>query len=248
MHPLSLCELGRSSSRLHPERQLTTHRIEIADDYIALVTQPVKPETAFIIRRALWPSAMAMSLWSFAKVVVMDDIKKVARFVGLQTSDQPPTIQELLSAQQQQQQQQMAKLPASRRTQLLGDTQAQKSPVLTRGVSSASKKASTQEEPSASQGKRADPAESKLLSRSMFAFVTTLQKSWAPVPYFLPKGNVLYEGIVELEAPNAWIVLNVRAFWDLKTNSYDTRSLSIRVAHVHPKGRGPLRRGPSILR
>jgi hypothetical protein len=191
---------------------------------------------------------MAMSLWSFAKVVVMDDIKNVARIIGLETSEKPPTIQDLLSGQQQQQQQQMAKLPTPGRTQPLGDTQAQKSGVLARDVSSPSKRASTQEEPSASQGKKADPAESKLLSQSMAAFVSTLQKSWKPVPYFLPKGNVLYEGIVEIEASNAWIVFNVRAYWDLKTNSYDPRSLSIRVAHVHPKGRGPLRRGPSVLR
>jgi hypothetical protein len=206
---------------------------------------PVDPETVFRIRRALWPSAMAMSIWSFAKVIVTDDFKNAARILGIGIGDNNPTIEELLYKQHQQ----LTKLypptketPSSKQTQLLGDSQAQKSVALPAENSSVTKKATSQEDVAPGSVKRAVSAISEHFSRGILAFKTKLRQSWLQTPSFPPGGSILTEGLVELEAQKAWIVLYVRGFWDPKTSSYDLRTLHVRLAHVQPKSQGPVHR------
>lgn len=231
--------------------QIVRSGIEITDDYIAWSTMPVEPETVFRIRRALWPSAMAMSLWSFAKVIVTDDVKNAARILGLRIGGNTPTIEELLS----QQQQKLSKLSppekersASKQAQLLGDSQSQKSVALSTENSNLTKKVSTQEELTAGPVKRAVSAISEHFSRGILEFKTKLRQSWMQTPGFPPGGSILTEGLIELEAQKAWIVLYARAFWDPKTNKYDLRTLHVRLAHVQPKSLGPVHRGSKVLR
>ena len=194
---------------------------------------------------------MAMSLWSFAKVLVSDDFKNAARILGLRIGGNTPTIEELLFEQQQH----LSKLSpstkersTSKQAQLLGDSQAQKSVALSPENSSLTKKTSTQEELAAGPVKKAVSVIVGHFSRGLLEFKTKLRQSWIQTPSFPPGGSILTEGLIELEAQKAWLVLYVRAFWDPKTNRYDLRSLHVRLAHIQPKSLGPVHRGSKLLR
>lgn len=224
-------------------RLLTTPSIEITDDYIAWTVVPVDIDTVFKIRRALWPSALTMSLWSFAKTIAIDDMKRAARILGVQIGSNPPTIEELLSNQQQM----MPKFShstkertTSKQPQLLGDTETQKSAVLTTKSSSLDKKVPAQEELSAGREKRTVSVFHENISHGILAFKTKLQQTWKPLPSYPPGASLTVEGLVELQAQKSVILVSVRAHWDPKTRSYHTGSLMVRIISILGQSQPPV--------
>jgi hypothetical protein len=199
---------------------------------MALVTIPVESGTVFKIRQALWPSALAQSFWSFTKVIVSDDVKRLAGMLGFQLGDPPLTIEDLLSKQRQ-----LMKGPpptkerpaTSKQPQLLGDTQTQKSIV----------PITAQEEVDADT-KRAAHAIFGHFSRGVLAFRTKLQQTWQYAPGYPPRGSIFVDGLVELEAPKAWLVFDVKGAWDPKTNTFDSKSLVVHLKTLQMKKQGPL--------
>lgn len=163
-------------------------------------------------------------------MMVTEDIKRLSRALGFETTGNVP-IAELLAKQQQQ----TAKLPTSRQPQLLGDSQAQKAAVLAREDSSGNKKPSGQEESSADEAKASIKKAPIQFYLAFAAFLKQLAATWKPPPRSPPPGSILTEGLIELEAPRVYLVCKVRAYWDMKTNSYDTKSMILTLVQMHAK-------------
>lgn len=69
----------------------------------------------------------------------------------------------------------------------------------------------------------------------ILAFKQKMAEKWkAPVAY-APRGSIIVSGLVELDAPKAWVVMDVFAGWDPKTKAFDPYSMLIRVRRLQPK-------------
>jgi hypothetical protein len=223
------------------EELLTISRIEIADDYIAWSTMSVDSGTVFKIRSALWPSALAKSFWSFIKVMVTDDAKKVARIIGLPSGAPPPTIDQLLARHQQ-----IMKggpptkdgPPKAKQPQLLGDSQNTMMPVPAN--TSVTSKPTLAEEESESKLKKIVLGVTSHYERGLTAFKMKLKQTWRPAPNYPPRGSIMVQGLVEIDSPRAWLVFDVKAAWDPKTKTYDSRSLHIALRRMQAKRQAPV--------
>jgi len=69
-----------------------------------------------------------------------------------------------------------------------------------------------------------------------------LQEAWQPMKPLPPSGCILVSGLVELEGPKACVVLDVAAWWDPKTRTYDRKSMWLGLRRVSPKVQVPARR------
>ncbi|KAK6582143.1 hypothetical protein PZA11_005840 [Diplocarpon coronariae] len=212
--------------------------IEIGDDYIEWRTQPVESQVALRIKQCLWPSALAQSSWSFIKVMVVDDMKHLARMLGFRSGTPPAPLDQVLTRRQQ-------LLKGSQAPQLATEdnTRAQTTAVATppKGLTAGSseKPALMGKGPEELEVGSAAMALHAHLVKPMMAFRTKFSQTWRPAPDFPPRGSILVSGMVELDAPKAWLVFDVRASWDPKTRAYDPRSMIVRLRRMQPKKQGP---------
>lgn len=79
-------------------------------------------------------------------------------------------------------------------------------------------------------------------SEPLKAFKQQLSKAWKRVPEQPPRGSVLVSGLVELEAPKGYTVLDVVAYWDPKTRQFDNKSMMVRLRRLQAKNQAPIRR------
>jgi hypothetical protein len=203
---------------------------------------PVDSSIVFKIRQALWPSALAKAFWSFTKVMISDDARRVARMLGLQADDTPPTIEQLLARHQQmiRGSQTNDGSPKPKQPQLLGDAQTQKAIVTVADNQGLVGKPPLQEDLDANPGKNGISAVYAHFFRGIMAFKMKLQQSWRPAPDYPPRGSIIVQGLVELDSPKAWLVFDVKAAWDPKTKSYDSRSMQVHLKRMQMKRQGPL--------
>ncbi|KAH7371455.1 hypothetical protein BKA64DRAFT_698951 [Cadophora sp. MPI-SDFR-AT-0126] len=188
--------------------------LEIGDNYIEWRTQPVDSLTVFRIRQALWPSALVQSFWSFTKVMVVDDVKRIAGMLGIRSGPPPPSLDQLLARHQQ-----LLKGPQAPQLQSKDSTPTQPPTVAQppKGMPGSAEKP-------ALMGK--GPDEEELASKGMafhahffrpiMAFKAKLAQTWKPAPNYPPRGSILVSGMVELDSPRAWLVFDVKAAWDPK--------------------------------
>ncbi|RDW87584.1 hypothetical protein BP5796_03278 [Coleophoma crateriformis] len=216
--------------------------IEITDSYIAWRTMPVDSLLVHRIREILWPTAMVKSTWSFTKTLLMEDGKRLLTFFGYQTKT-PITIEQMITQQQQQMMQKQ--LPskdgpmAEAHSAGDGGRSMGKVPTLNRPNSPGK---GTGGLDSSDEGSILDITApiSAHFFRAMMAFKMTLAKTWKPVENWPPRGSILVGGLVELDAPKAWLVFDVRAAWDPQTRQYDPRSMVVSLRRLRPKKQGPM--------
>jgi hypothetical protein len=72
------------------------------------------------------------------------------------------------------------------------------------------------------------------------AFKAKLFSEWRPAPIDPPRGCIFVSGLVELDSPKAWFVIDVMAPWDPKTREFDPRQISTKLRRVQPKQQRPL--------
>jgi hypothetical protein len=176
------------------------YSIEISDEYIRFTTQPVDSLTVFRIRQALWPSALVKSFWSFTKVMVVDDIKRIAGMLGIRNTKPPPSLEQILARHQQ----------------LMKGTQAappKEGPA--ESLAQPSVGAITGPEKSTLTGKKPDEVEvSPAMQfyahffRGIMAFKQKFSQTWKPAPNYPPRGSILVSGLVEVDSPKAWLVFD----------------------------------------
>ncbi|KAH8905798.1 hypothetical protein BR93DRAFT_928371 [Coniochaeta sp. PMI_546] len=74
------------------------------------------------------------------------------------------------------------------------------------------------------------------------AFKQQFLKAWKRVPEQPPRGCILVSGLVELEAPKGYTVVDVVAYWDPKTRQFDNKSMMVRLRRFQMKNQAPIRR------
>jgi hypothetical protein len=79
-------------------------------------------------------------------------------------------------------------------------------------------------------------------SEPLKAFKEQLSKAWKKAPEQPPRGSILVSGLVELEAPKGYTVVDVVAYWDPKTRQFDNKSMMVRLRRLQPKNQAPIRR------
>lgn len=195
--------------------------------------------TVFKMRQALWPSALAKSFWTFTKVMVIDDVKRIAGLLGFQQAP-PPPLEQIIARHQQ-----LIKSPGAAPNKD-GLPQAVSDP--TKALPSAT---GPQNVALTGTGKQPGPGEqvnspgSSALTvpshfiNAMMAFKAKLSQTWKPAVRFPPRGSIVVSGFVELDAPKAWLVFDVNAAWDPKTKEFDTRGMFLKLRRMQLKKQGP---------
>jgi len=225
----------------HPPPEFERSGIEITDDFIAWSTMPVDSSVVFRLRQVLWPSALVQSVWACAKVMVVDDSKRLARMFGFQNVAPPPNMDQLIA-----QHQAMIKAsglpspnpsgpPKPKQPQTLGDSQKTMVPVSEKaGVPG---KESEEEDNSLT---KATTAIQSHFFRAISAFKLKFSQVYKPPPSFPPRGSILVTGLVELDSPRAWLVFDIQAAWDPTEKEFDQRSMRLKLRRMQMKKQGPL--------
>lgn len=203
---------------------------------------PVDSLTVHRIRQAFWPSALVLSSWSFAKTLFLDDTRRLAKFLGLQTNNSPPSFETFINQHQQMMKRPMpTKDGPPKAPQSLPDARKAITKTPTLANSEPSGKVADASDESNELNKQGPGHQLYIhFFRAIMAFKLTLQKTWRPAPEYPPRGSILASGLVELETPKAWLVFEVKAAWDPKIRQYDPRSMHIALRRLQMKKQGPL--------
>jgi hypothetical protein len=218
---------------------------------------PVDSLTVFRIRQALWPSALTQSLWSFSKVLVKQDTAAIAGMLGIQSKPAPqPSFEDILAdhkkgsisePEKSEQSAENGPPPTQPATRDLGETARpdpnraiDKTPADTWNALAKAVKADAQIK---RKSKENAPAPSPIqvhLALALMAFKQKFAQTWRPAPSYPPRGSILVSGLIELDSPKAWLVMDVKAAWDPKTKEYDTRSMMVVLRRFQMKKQAPL--------
>ncbi|KAG9231906.1 hypothetical protein BJ875DRAFT_381899 [Amylocarpus encephaloides] len=221
----------------HPPPEFERSGIEISDDAISWVTMPVDSLTVFRTRRALWPSPLMVSFWSFGKALAAEEIRRVVGMLGYQPQrTQSASIDQLLSRQRQITKPISKDGPAEPAGGTPTSALKLPSPVPVNSTGKAPEDADDFSE----KARRMEEALAQRFVRPLVAFKTKLGQTWRRVPNYPPRGSILISGMVEMESPKAYLVFDVKAAWDPKTKSYDTTSMHLGLRRFQWKAQGPL--------
>lgn len=227
--------------------------------------RPVDEKTAMRLERVLWPSALGWSIFAFAATCLQQNVREVQKHFGLQPSHQgSPSAPgggatALSSAAKTEMQRTLHRLRqrTSRRPEEVQDPGALGSSQPVDGAGGASGPgANTAPTRPGNQARNAPgvarPGPKELFPghawiRSMIgpkpweAFRMTLAQLWRPVVPHPPKGCVIVTGLVELETPRGWVIIDVLAGFDPTTRNYDGESLRLKVRRIQPRQQSPRR-------
>ncbi|KAI9744422.1 MAG: hypothetical protein M1818_001951 [Claussenomyces sp. TS43310] len=236
-----------------PPPEFERSGIEWADDYVAWTTMPVDSKTVFRIRNVLWPSAVAQSSWSFSKVLFTQNKDKLAEMLGIKPKEEPfPDI--YLGKRM--------KPPVAglgKPEDISGEALP---PAASRGFGPSKKPddgddlvAKSSPTPLDGSGKVADQSQSTVdlqkahasligmkmhLVRAMLAFRLKLAQTWKPARGYPPRGSIIVSGLVELDTPKAWLVVDVKAAWDPKEKVFAGESTRLALRRMQMKKQAPL--------
>ncbi|KAB5549598.1 hypothetical protein GE09DRAFT_1223418 [Coniochaeta sp. 2T2.1] len=238
--------------------------ILLTDDGMEWATQPVESSVVNAVNRVLWPTPLFHSTWAFAGTMLKQNAQDFLKAIGYDSNGTPttpqgappapgsssplpsnhhPDIQRAL----QRIQQQATKRPAEVKDPRAMSAQKQ-------GDNPYGAPSSSPQSPPAPTGTTPDKSKSdqdlfpgQAAARSLSAepwkvFTQQLRQKWKRVPEQPPRGCVLVSGLVELEAPKGFTVVDVVAYWDPKTRQFDTKSMMVRLRRFQMKQQAPIRR------
>ncbi|TVY22992.1 hypothetical protein LHYA1_G008809 [Lachnellula hyalina] len=228
----------------YPPPEFERSGIEISDEAISWTTQPVDSLTVYRLRHVLWPSALALSFWNFTKVLIVDDTKRIASMLGIRSTPSAPSIEQLL---QKQQQMMKGSLPNKDGPPAQAEGETTSSPKAMIKISTAAKtRLSEQPEEKTTQeteiwpGTRVAVALHQHFNHAIMAFKGKFLQTWHPTANYPPRGSILVSGMVELEAPKAYLVFDVNAAWDPQVQDFDARSMVVKLRRFQWKSQGPV--------
>ncbi|KAK4160171.1 hypothetical protein QBC43DRAFT_325792 [Cladorrhinum sp. PSN259] len=242
-----------------PEYQRTG--ILITDESISLASEDVDSATAKLWERVFWPQPVAISVWAVGKTFVSQQLAQVARYVGFDVDDSnhpPPTsgppsplptshnpdVQRVLERMRQQ---------ATKRPEEVRDPSAMsaagnaptnaapaptaKSPALPQRPSAANQSGNGRGTPAdVLLGQNPGPGGLWEEFRKKYAQV------WKPIRPDPPRGCFAVSGLVEIETPRAYLVVDVLAWYNPKTREHDRPSMWMSLRRMQYKQQGPLSR------
>lgn len=169
--------------------------------------------------------------------MVSDDVKKIAKVLGLEINSGSQTTDQFMSSHQQMIKDSSTKdgAPKPTQAQLLGNAHTQKAMVSVTDNPRDTGKPSIQEELDTNPGKRAVLALYTHFMRGILAFRSKLQQTWKHAPDYPPRGSLLFQGLVSVESAKARALFDVNAYWDPKTKKWDGRSTRITLKRLEAR-------------
>jgi len=195
---------------------------------------------------------MALSIFAFTGALLRDNALTVARLFGYEAKSPPPTnglnpaIEQTLrrfaarskpDGKPAEAQSEARELPGAKWQTPDGSA--------TPATGSASAAAPSQDPDSAKP-----PSAKDLIPHSTMyaithgpwsAFLKKWKETWRPMRDLPPRGCVMVSGLVELETKHGYLVIDVFAWWNPKTQKFDTRSMFTRLRRLQLKTQGPLK-------
>lgn len=244
-----------------PPPEFERSGIEVSDSHISWTARPVDSLTVLRIKHILWPSAVTQSLFSFWKVLLSQNSSKLYEVLGIKTEGDKQSMQRI-----EQSIARTAEILGSKRSPIPKDgisnstTRNPQNPPTPQAPSAAgprgkmgnspggqSKSAVNHSGLNKAEMERVGPGQDsptyvamKLhMLRAFLAFRTKLAQTWKPVPNYPPRGSLFVSGFIELDTPQAWIVVDVIAAWDPKTRTFDDKSMHLRIRRLQPKSQNP---------
>jgi len=226
----------------HAPPEFERSGLELDEGTISWITQPVDSLTVSKNRQSLWPAAMTLSTWSLAKAVAEAELKEIKTKLGVSSPPPPPIFPQMLGKSGTSPFPTAGGMPAKPPTAL--DAVKTMAGASTVQEPAPSKKSSDQPHNWFSDD-AAPPIPEALHTRALIgmrAFRNTLAQKWKPAQAYPPKGSILVGGMVELESPMAFIVLDITTAWDPKTKAFEQRCMDLKVRRISPKTQRPLMR------
>ncbi|KAK3392695.1 hypothetical protein B0H63DRAFT_106 [Podospora didyma] len=232
------------------------------DGAIGIARVPVESLQAKLLERVLWPRPFALSFWAFGTALAKEKVNEVAKYFGFETGDSgsgitrgspmagPAPMPTTHNAQVQKALQQIRQ-QATKRPEEVSDPSAMATAAEAAAAAAAAANAAPNASgrPGSSKSEK-QPAEERFAGenwlRSFYEgnpwkeFVKTYRKTWKPLKDDPPRGCVAVSGLVEIETSKAYAVIDVFAWYNPKTNSYDERSMWMSLRRMQYKKQAPL--------
>ena len=223
-----------------------------------MATVPVDSLQAKLLDRVLWPRPFALSFWAFGTALAKQKASEAAKYFGFETekseggvasgpaAGDPAPMPTTHNAQVQKALQQIRQ-QATKRPEEVSDPSAMATAAEAAAAANAAPNAPGR--PGSSKSEK-QPSEERFIGenrlRSFYdgnpwkEFVKTYRKTWRPLKDDPPRGCVAVSGLVEIETSKAYAVIDVFAWYNPKTNSYDARSMWMAVRRMQFKKQSPL--------
>lgn len=229
--------------------------LEFTDNYVGWTTMPVDSLTVFRIRQALWPSALTQSLFSFSKVLFWHDTSTIGGMFGTQTKPQPPVDDIISQAMKRpsaqsgtpnQPAEETASPPTSATSRNLEEPPLPNpnhavDKITPKRLDEVNKEFEAAQQSFKKIQKQVKDDSMKLhLRKAYLAFRMKFAQTWRPAPNYPPRGSIVVSGLIELDSPKAWLLVDVKAAWDPKTKQYDPRSMHVVMRRLQMKRQAPL--------
>ncbi|KAI1816884.1 hypothetical protein GGS20DRAFT_535951 [Poronia punctata] len=212
--------------------------------------QNIGSDAVIRTRRALWPDALALSLWTFTSSLVTQNAMTIAKMLGYETSTETAgPMQKWIKKAEQIKKQQQARSGSDPST-LPVRGRADGTPASTNPLSPIGKGAATSPVSPGpiSQGvagiQNYSPGTEDVdlldamrvhTSGPWDLFKRKLASKWRNQTELPPAGSVLVTGLVFLEMPGAFLTVDCQVWWDTKAKEFHSGSSSMRLRTVTPR-------------
>lgn len=241
-----------------PPLEFVRSGILITDDSIGIAERPVDSGLANMTTRVLWPVAVANGAWVTLQTVAQLHYQQIRRMLGYETTTKPifgipanapktaglppgappygplqqnPEIQRMLQQVRQQ---------STKRPQDIKDPAAMAASQAQGGSGAGALGTASPSATEAGNVMTESFPGQNFVKQAMAHGWMALVKKWKR-PEIPPRGSVIVSGMVEVETPKAFVVLDVVAYWDPKARAYHHRSTVLRFRRTQLKEQRPMR-------
>ncbi|KAF7864086.1 hypothetical protein EAF04_007051 [Stromatinia cepivora] len=223
--------------------------IEISDDAISWVTQPVDATIVYKIRNVLWPTALFQSSWIFVKVLAAEEFRIMARVFGveLETSPAQQTLDQMLARSQKVMKELngQQKVPGDVQRPFTAKDGPPQQPLgdKSKEVTAAPGKPNVREDILPALVNSFKDIHTSFVAKPIMAAkikYVEMSKKLRPTTNIHPRGSITVSGFVELESDKAFLVFDVIAAWDPKKKDYDVNSMQLKLRRMQRKRQRPV--------
>jgi hypothetical protein len=240
----------------------TGDSILITDEALEWVSMPCDPWLARQLEHIMWPKPSALGSWAFGTETAKETVQEIARYFGFgpggpssQTppnsasppplpSSPSPEVQKALQRIRQEttKRPEEVKDPGSMTPSARASPSAPSTPH-DKGIGSPDNTASGQskEETSGENSRAAELILSLPGLQPWKRFKETYVRERGTITTPPPRGSITVSGLVELETPKAFVLIDILTWYDPKTNSFAPHSTRLYLRRVAEKRQHALR-------